>query len=118
MVDTMTEHDDFEAPTAYPTDITIKGVKRTYLITEVSEADYVATFRTQDANGNRDPKLMQTFNPRVIAKCVRREDGTPITLDEAKAMRMPLVQALVRAVLDVHQFSEDTDKAIENAEGN
>jgi hypothetical protein len=49
---------------------------------------------------------------------VRREDGTPITLDEAKAMRMPLAQALVRAVLDVHQFSDDADKAIENAEGN
>lgn len=114
----MTEQTDFEAPTAYPTDITIKGVKRTYLVTEVSDADYIPTFRTQDANGNRDAKLMQAFNARVIAKCVRREDGTPITLDEAKAMRAPLVAALVRAVLDVHQMTDDTDKAIENAEGN
>jgi hypothetical protein len=118
MVDTMTDHDEFEAPTAYPTEIDIRGVRRTYLISEVSDADYMPTFRTQDINGNRDPKLMQTFNARVIAKCVRRQDGTPITLDEAKALRMPLSAALVRAVLDVHGIGQDVDKVIEEAEGN
>lgn len=114
----MNAHDDFEAPAVYPTDIEIKGKTRTYQICELADADVQNVFRTQDAKGNRDPRLMESFNSRVISKCVRREDGSPITVDEARAMRSPLTAALIRAVLDIHGIAHDVDKAIEAAEGN
>jgi hypothetical protein len=112
------EADDFEAPEQYPTEITIKGKTRTYVISELSDADVMTTFRVTDDKGNRDARLVASFNARVIAKCVRREDGTPITADEARKMRQPLAAALVAAVLKVHQIDVTPDKAIEDAEGN
>ncbi len=114
----MTEHDDFEAPATYSTEITIRDKTRRYLIAELSDADVATTFRITDAKGNRDARLVDTFNARVIAKCVRREDGTAITLDEAKHMRQPLAQALVKAVLKVHQLDESADAQIDEAEKN
>ncbi len=114
----MTSDDDFEAPEVFPTDITIKGKTRRYLICELCDADVQTTFSVTDAKGNRDPRLMASFNARVIAKCVRRDDGTPITLDDARKMRQPLANALVRAVLDVHQMDTEPAEQITAAEGN
>jgi hypothetical protein len=114
----MTDETDFEAPEQFPTDITIKGKTRTYLICELSDADVMNTFRVTDDKGNRDSRLVASFNTRVISKCVRREDGSLITPDEARKMRQPLAAALVAAVLNVHQIGASADEQIEQAEGN
>ncbi len=109
----MTTLDDFEAPGTFPTEITVKGKTRVYQICEVNDAESTTVFKTTDKAGNRDPALMASFNQRVIARCVRREDGSPITLDEARNMRQPLAAALVRAVLDVHGIGVPADDVIE-----
>lgn len=114
----MTTNDDFEAPGVFPTDITVKGVTRSYQICELADADAAVVFRVTDDKGNRDNRLVASFNARVIAKCVRRDDGTPITLEEARKMRQPLTRALVQAVLDVHQLNAEPQAQIEDAEGN
>lgn len=114
----MTTLDDFEAPNVYPTEITVKDKKRVYQICEIAEADANQTFKTTDKNGNRDPALFATFNQRVIAKCVRREDGSPITLDDVRGMRQPLVMALVKAVLEIHGIGQPAEEAVDDAEKN
>jgi hypothetical protein len=117
-MNTTVELNDFEAPNTFPVDVTLGDVTKRYLIREIADADVAATFNTSNAKGEQDRSRVDTFNARVIAKCVSREDGTPITYDQARAFRQPLVRALVKEILGVHGFDQDQNKTIEDAEKN
>ena len=110
--------DDFEAPNSYERTITLGGKSRTYLVTELSDADVMRVFSTTDAKGNRDPVKVAAFPARAVSACVRREDGSAITFDEARAFRHPLLDALVKEVLDVHGYGADQEAVIADHEKN
>lgn len=110
--------DNFEAPETFTRDITIRDQTRTYLISELSDAQVSKVFNTKAANGQSDRTLLDEFPARVVSSCVRRSDGSAITFGEARAMRKPLIDALVKAVLDVHGFLGDAEQVIASSEKN
>lgn len=118
MNNTVENFEDFERPETITIDITVKGKTAQYQVSELPDADVQRVFRTTDAKGNTDPKMVESFNARVIAACVHRADGTPVTQEQARAMRQPLTQALVRAVMEVHGIGEDVNKQVDDLAGN
>lgn len=110
--------DAFEAPNSYTRAITIGDQTRTYLVSELCDADVARVFSTTDAKGNRDPVKVASFPARAVSACVRREDGSEITFDEARAFRRPLLDALIKEVLDVHGYGADQEAVIADHEKN
>lgn len=110
--------DAFEAPNSYERTITIGDQSRTYLVSELCDADVTRVFNTTDAKGNSDPVKVAAFPARAVSSCVKREDGSAITFDEARAFRRPLLDALVKEVLAVHGYGADQEAVIAEHEKN
>ena len=103
---------DFEAPVA-PVERTITVGKKTavYRFTEASSAVLERLFDVTDANGKVDQDKSRGIRFRVVAAIVSRQDGTPITVEEAGQMRMAVVNALYKAANETIGSDQDADAA-------
>jgi len=106
--------DDFEAPNGYERTITIGEKSRKYFITELSDAECTKVFDTTNGKGVRDPEKVATLSARAVAASVTREDGSPISYAEARAFRRPLLDALIKEVLDIHGYGADQAAVVED----
>jgi len=94
---------DFEAPQTVSRVIEVAGKKATYNVRELTAQeteDIFASLRT----GTEDQKAKAAIasSAKLIAVCVTREDGTPITVEQAKKFRAPLVKVLQEAAMEVN----------------
>jgi len=112
------ELDEFEAPNGFERVITINGKSRTYFISELCDAECTRAFSTTNAKGVRDPEKADSLAARAVSACVRRPDGSDISFAEARAMRRPLLDALIKEVLDIHGYGVDQNAVIEEQEKN
>lgn len=112
------ELDDFEAPNGFEREITLHGRTRKYFFTELSDMECRRVFNTLNAKGVSDPDKVATFPARAVAACVKRPDGSEITFNEAREMRRPLLDALIKEVLDIHGYGADQAAVVEEHEKN
>lgn len=112
------ELDDFEAPNGFEREITLHGKTRKYFITELSDAECRRVFNTTNDKGVSDPDKVATFPARAVAACVKRPDGSEITFAEAREMRRPLLDALIKEVLDIHGYGADQGEIVVGHEKN
>jgi len=110
--------DPFEAPNGFERKITIGDQTRTYFVTEMTDAVCSKVFDTTNGKGVRDPDKVATLSARAVAACVTRADGSAITFAEARGFRRPLLDALMKEVLDVHGYGVDQAEVVEEAEKN
>lgn len=98
---------DFESPCTVSRVVEIGGKKATYNVRELTAQeteDIFASLRT----GTEDQKAKAAVAARtkLIAVCIAREDGSPITIEQAKKFRAPLVKELERAAMEVNGLAD------------
>lgn len=99
---------DFESPCVTARVITLAGKSATYNLREMTAQETEDIF-TPLRTGTEDQKAKASIAARVklIAACVTREDGTAITVEQARKFRAPLVAELERAAMEVNGLSGD-----------
>jgi hypothetical protein len=101
---------NFETPEIVTREVTIGGNTATYQFRELSELESEKMFDIM-RDGKVDASKSKGLRRRIIAACVKREDGTAISEKEAGEMRTKLAVELQRIALDVNGFGgKDEDE--------
>ena len=108
--------DNFEAPDFQLIEITVRNRSNKYRIYDISAnafAEFSSSLNVQDKAKLALAKRNAQCKP--ISMAVRREDDTPISFDDAKAMRVAVTQALEKAILKFNGLSEESEVEVKNA---
>lgn len=119
--ETATPHDhptgnDFESPDFELIEITVRGKSGKYRIYDVSAntfAEFSSGLNAQDVA--KQTLARRNAQCKLIAMAVRREDGTAISFDDARAMRVAVTQALEAAVLRFNGLANDSEVEVKKA---
>lgn len=66
--------------------------------------------------GSADEDVVATASARLVVLGLCEPDGKPaITLEQAERIKRPVMQSLVRALLEVNGYGKPADKAAEQA---
>lgn len=88
-------------------EITIKGEKGSVFVRKLPAIE-LRRFHEETMSDDMDVRLNAGF--RVLAKAIRREDGTPrMTFDQAKTLSAEAVKELMRVFVDVNKPSSTED---------
>lgn len=100
----------FELPDPPVTrEITINGKAASYTFRQLGSSELESLFDLSDEDGKVAREKSKGLRFRVIAAMVSRQDGTPITAEQAGAMRNDVVKALYDTAMEVSGFGEPTE---------
>lgn len=104
---------DFEKPASVDREITVNGKTATYKFTEPFASELEQLFDLTGDDGQVERSKTKGLRFRVIAAVVSREDGSPISIEEAGKMKNSVVNALHKEAMAVMGLADD--KAAEDA---
>ena len=111
-----TKSEDFEAPGSEEIEVTIRGKSHTYIVSEISGATVNELFAPlQSNNAEKKAKAAKELTARVIALCIKRADGSPITFEEAAGFRVVLQKKLEKAALEFNGLTPEAEADAKNA---
>lgn len=108
----MTQHDDFEICTVVPRDVTVGDKTRSYGFKELSAGDaedLFSPFTIADEDKKRE--ATKGLRDRIIAKVVRRSDGSEFTPEQARNLRNPVANEFQRLAMEVNGLSGEEKKS-------
>lgn len=102
---------NFEDVETVDVEIEVRGKTQVYKVRELSAAEGQRIFSKLN-KGTEQQKLdaAAKFPAELVSKCVSRENGEPITMEEAGNMRMTLSRKLQNAALEVNGLTDAVDE--------
>lgn len=108
----MTQHDDFEICQIIPRDVTFRDRKVSFGFKELSAGDaedLFSPFTIEDEDKKRE--AMKGLRDRIIAKVVRRSDGSEFTPEQARSLPNPVANEFQKLAMEVNGLSGEEKKS-------
>lgn len=103
---------EFESPDKEEVEITLRGKTAKYWVLEVSGEKINELFAPLNSASTPEKKAKAAKESvgKMIAACVQRADGSPITFEEASEFRYPLQKRLQEEILRINALTADAEE--------